>query len=323
MFISIDLGGTNIRGTWISPEGECGQVILRPRPQHLEGTKDTLLDLVRTLSAQAPEQVQGIGLATAGPLDHRKRMYLTTTNMPELNHFRVGEFLENQVDIPVRMENDAQAAALGEVWAGGLAGTANAVVVTLGTGVGSGVIMNHEVWRAGHFTGPELGHVYIGPGPKRRCAIGPGSVRSCGCGQVGCAEAWLQKQTLTDLINRGSFAVEDPKEIFPRLQAQDQGALRILHIYGRRLGLYLSVLQVIFGFTSLGISGGLSAFFPYFEQGMWATLRYRFRQREWWLPERIVPSPDPEMSALLGMARVFVLESRGSTDWKPEDEGGQ
>jgi glucokinase len=80
------------------------------------------------------------------------------------------------------------------------------------------------------------------------------------------------------------------------------------------------VLQVVFGFASIGISGGLSTFFPYFQSGMWSTLRHRFVNREWWLPRRIVPSPEPEMSALLGMARVFVLESRGSTAWKPEDE---
>ncbi len=319
MYISIDLGGTNMRGTWITSAGRYGEVILHSRPRTLEGTKDSLINLVKDLRARAPEPAMGIGLATAGPLDHRKRMYLTTTNMPELDHFRVGEFLEKEFSLPVRMENDAQAAALGEVWAGGLAGTADAVVITLGTGVGSGVIMNHEIWRGGHFTGPELGHVYLGPGPKRSCEMGESSLPSCGCGQVGCAESWLQKKAFLDLFNRCGYAIDDPKEVFSDLEQATPAALRLLDIYGRRLGLYLSVLQVVFGFPCIGISGGLSAFYPYFQKGMWDTLEYRFAQRKWWLPKQIVSSPDPEMSALLGMARVFILESRGSTAWLPDE----
>jgi glucokinase len=317
MYISIDLGGTNVRGTWINSKGEYGRVILHSRPRSLDGTKESLKSLVHDLQDQAPDQVQGIGLATAGPLDHLKRMYLHTTNMPELDHFRVGSFLEEAFSLPVRMENDAQAAALGEVWAGGLPGTAEAVVVTLGTGVGSGVIMNHEIWRGGHFTGPELGHIYLGPGPKRSCKKSALSLPACGCGQVGCAEAWLQKKALVELFTSCGYPVQDPKDAFGLLEKGDPEALRVTDMYGRRLGLYISVLQVVFGFASVGISGGLSAFFPYFQSGMWATMRHRFADRQWWLPQQVVPSPDPEMSALLGMARVFILESQGSTAWKP------
>jgi glucokinase len=317
MYICIDLGGTNIRGTWINAQGEYGDVILRLRPRTLDGTQESLVDLVSALTSQAPAPVQGIGLATAGPLDHRRRMYLKTTNMPELDNFRVGEFLEQSFSLPVRMENDAQAAALGEVWAGGLTGTADAVVITLGTGVGSGVIINHEIWRAGHFTGPELGHVYLGPGPRRSCDIKTASLPACGCGQVGCAESWLQKRALLELFSRCGAAWTDPYEAFAALEKGEAGAQYMMDIYGRRVGLYLSVLQVVFGFQCLGISGGLSAFFPYFEACMWDTLRHRFAHRQWWLPRKVVPSPDPEMSALLGMARVFVLESQGSTAWLP------
>lgn len=319
MYISIDLGGTNIRGAWVTASGEYGQVMLYSRPRSLEGTKESLKSLVMDLQAQAPSQVQGIGLATAGPLDHRRRMYLNTTNMPELNHFRVGGFLEKSFSLPVRMENDAQAAALGEVWAGGLAGADHAVVITLGTGVGSGVIMDHEIWRGGHFTGPELGHVYLGPGPKRSCELGHSSLPSCGCGQVGCAEAWLQKKALLEIFNRCGYAINDPQEAFADLEKKRPDGLRIMNIYGRRLGLYLSVLQVVFGVPQIGISGGMSAFFPYFQAGMWDTMRHRLAHRTWWLPQQVVPSPDPEMSALLGMARVFVLETQGSTSWKPTE----
>ena len=297
MYICIDLGGTNVRGTWVDKEGHYGQVLLLPRPTSLQGTKDCLHDLIRRIMAQTSLSFQGIGLASAGPLDHQKRLYLETTNMPELNHFAVGDFLEECFKLPVIMENDAQAAALGEVWKGSLAGSEQAIVLTLGTGVGSGVIYKGRIWRGGHFTGPELGHIYLGPGLKKKC----------GCDQVGCAETWLQKETLKEIFRSQGLKITSLKELQPLIEGKDQLAIRGLEIYGRRLGLYLSVLQVIFGFEDICLSGGMSWFVPYCKEFIWKSLRYRLQSRQWLLPKNIVSSSNPEMSALLGMAKAWVI----------------
>lgn len=296
MYICIDLGGTNVRGTWVDRAGQYGQLFLLPRPTSLQGTKDCLQDLIERIQDQICTKVQGIGLASAGPLDHRKRLYLETTNMPELNYFHIGDFLEEVFDLPVIMENDAQAAALGEVWQGSLAGSQQAVVLTLGTGVGSGVISKGRIWRGGHFTGPELGHIFLGPGMKKRC----------GCDQVGCAETWLQKEALKEIFRFQGLKIKTLRDLQPLIEGHDHLARRGLEIYGRRLGLYLSVLQVIFGFEDICLSGGLSWFVPYCREHIWSTLHYRLQSRNWLLPQRIVASTNPEMSALWGMARAWI-----------------
>jgi glucokinase len=296
MYACLDMGGTNLRGTWIDTFGNRGEVLLRERPRTLEGTKAALLQLIAGIQENAPEAVRGVGLASAGPLDHERGCYLQTSNMPELDHFPVAEFVRERTGLPLLLENDAQSAGLGEVWNGALAGGEDAVVITLGTGVGSGVIFQGRIWRAAHFTGPELGHIHLGFGRPE-----------CGCGQVGCAETWLNKQALLDLFAERGCAVPDLRQGMERIRQEDLECVEVMAEYGRRLGLFLSILQVAFGLENIGISGGLSHFLPYCREAIWEVLRKRFSKRQWWLPDRIEASPDPEMSALWGVARALAL----------------
>lgn len=296
MYACLDMGGTNLRGTWIDSSGSRGEVLMRERPRTLEGTKTALLRIISDIRERAPEAVRGVGLASAGPLDHMRGCYLQTSNMPELDHFRVSELVGEHTGLPFLLENDAQSAALGEVWNGSLAGRRDGVVLTLGTGVGSGVVFEGRIWRAAHLTGPELGHIHLGFGRPE-----------CGCGQVGCAETWLNKQALLDLFAEHGIPVSDLRQGMERLQEEDSAPGAIMAEYGRRLGLYLSMLQVVFGFRNIGISGGLSHFLSYCRTATWEVLQERFFKRQQWLPERIEASPDPEMSGLWGVARALVL----------------
>jgi glucokinase len=175
-------------------------------------------------------------------------------------------------------------------------GSRDAVVLTLGTGVGSGVVFDGRIWRARHLTGPELGHIHLGFGRPE-----------CGCGQVGCAETWLNQRALLDLFAERGCRVSNPRQGLERVREGDARALEVMEEYGRRLGLFLSILQVVFGLGSIGISGGLSHFLPHCLDTVWQTLQERFHKRQWWLPERIVASPEPEMSALWGMARALQM----------------
>jgi len=296
MYLAIDLGGTNIRGTWMSAKGRSGPISMQERPKTLDGTKQALKALVEEIVSAAPEKLKGIGLASAGPMERRRQRYLHPSNMPELHGFEVGMFLTDISGLPVIMENDAQAAALGEFWMGCLRGADRGLVLTLGTGVGSGVIMDGKVWRADYETGPELGHMYLGPGLKVRC----------GCGQVGCAETWLRKSALEDLLKGQGVKFADLRDAAAKLEAGDEGAKRALKMYGFRLGLYVTTLQVVFGFENIGLSGGMSSFFPHFIGACWKTIEHRFVERSWFKPERIVASPSPDMSALWGMAAAWV-----------------
>ena len=296
MYACLDMGGTNLRGTWMDAEGNQGRLHMRGRPRTLEGTGTALLQLIEDIRGSAPRALRGVGLASAGPLDHLNGHFLQTTNMPELDHFPVAEFVRERTGLPFLLENDAQAAALGEVWNGSLAGSRDAVVLTLGTGVGSGVVFGGRIWRAGHLTGPELGHIHLGYGRPE-----------CGCGQVGCAETWLNQRALLDLFAERDCPVPDLRQGMERVREGDSRALEVMAEYGRRLGLFLSMLQVVFGLENIGISGGLSHFLPFCRAEAWQTLRGRFHKRQFWLPSRIEASSDPEMSALWGIARALQM----------------
>jgi len=296
MYACLDMGGTNLRGTWIDASGNRGEVLMRERPRTLEGTRTALLRIISDIRKSAPEPVRGVGLASAGPLDHVRGCYLQTSNMPELDHFPVAEFVREHTGLPFLLENDAQSAALGEVWNGSLAGSRDGVVITLGTGVGSGVVFEGRIWRAAHLTGPELGHIHLGFGRPE-----------CGCGQVGCAETWLNKQALLDLFAENGRPVSSLKQGMELVRGDDPEAQGIMAEYGRRLGLFLSILQVVFGFKNVGVSGGLSYFLPYCRTAIRDVLQERFSKRQQWLPQRIEASPDPEMSGLWGVARALVL----------------
>ena len=218
MYICIDLGGSNLRGTWMDRSGSCGDVLSMPRPGELAGTRQALAGLIGELSQKSPGAVQNIGIASAGPLNLEQGIYFTPTNMPELQGFDLAGFVYGILGIRPVLENDAQAAALGEIFKGCLAGENDALVFTLGTGLGSGVIMDRRVWRGRLDAGPELGHVYMGPNRGKRC----------GCGQAGCAETWLNAAALKELVMQNGLPLAGLKELDGYLERNDEKALKAM-----------------------------------------------------------------------------------------------
>ncbi|WP_291323758.1 ROK family protein [Desulfonatronospira sp.] len=295
MYICIDLGGSNLRGTWMDAAGNCGEALNMPRPRDLEGTRRMLTGLIQQLMQRAPGKVENIGLASAGPLNLNQGVYFTPTNMPELKDFDLSGFISGIFGKRPFLENDAQAAALGEIYKGCLAGEKDALVFTLGTGLGSGVIFDGNVWRGKLDAGPELGHIFMGPNHGMRC----------GCGQVGCAETWLRASAIKDLAGRNRLALQGLKELDTYLEQGDERALKTMRQYGRRLGLYLSQMVSIFGIKNIGISGGLSRLAPYFREQVQESIRFRLASRPWLVPASVEFSRDPQMSALWGMGYLM------------------
>jgi len=145
MFICVDLGGSNVRGTWMDRSGRFGAVINFSRPRTLDGTRKALDSLIHELMREAPGKAEKIGIASAGPLNLGRGVYLDPTNMPELKGFALSAYIHELFGIVPLLENDAQAAALGEIYQGGLRGEKDALVFTLGTGLGSGVIIRPDL----------------------------------------------------------------------------------------------------------------------------------------------------------------------------------
>jgi len=198
--IGIDLGGTNIKGGLVDQHGT-----IRERheiPTRAERGSNAVIDdlaaLVNHLRRSGP--VDGIGLATPGPLDLRNGRIIRAANLPGWIDVPIRDALAAKTGLPVTLENDANAAAFGEFTAGAGRGCQHMTLFTLGTGVGAGVIIDGRVLH-GHFDNAgELGHMIVAVGGE-----------PCPCGQRGC----LERYSSADAVAR--------RACIPSLERKRQG----------------------------------------------------------------------------------------------------
>jgi glucokinase len=182
--VGIDLGGTNITAALVAENGRIAHSVTR-RTEAARGSKPVIDDMgsmVDELIANNKirrEDIVGLGIGSPGPLSHRDGIIYKAANLPGWINVKIREGLRDRTGLPTILDNDANAASFGEYWAGAGKDVRELVVLTLGTGIGSGVIINGEVLR-GHFENAgELGHMIV---------VADG--RQCSCGQHGCLEAY-------------------------------------------------------------------------------------------------------------------------------------
>lgn len=185
--LAYDLGGTKVA---VGVVNSRGRVLAEVREPVLfsEGKGaviDQLADLGKIFLRKYP-QVRHAGIASAGPLDPATGTLLDPTNFSSKGRswgkVPLATLLSKKLKRPVHLENDAAAAILAEKWAGAAKGYENAMILTLGTGLGTGIICNDELVRAGRGLHPEAGHIII---------YKDDVTALCGCGNYGCAEAYL------------------------------------------------------------------------------------------------------------------------------------
>ena len=180
-FIGIDMGGTSIK---LGITDETGRLLYKhempTRPEEgAEAGVERMAVGVRRLAESAGvfwKDVKGLGLGAPGFLDQAEGKIFRLTNIPWEN-VPIREWLQNLLGIPVVIDNDANVAALGEVWRGAGAGMTDMVLITLGTGVGGGVIAGGRLIRGVGGMAGEIGHIPVEPGGV-----------PCGCGRQGCLE---------------------------------------------------------------------------------------------------------------------------------------
>jgi len=182
-YIGIDIGGTNLAAGLVDREGAILGRASRPVDKQMDGAALCVqcVELARQTAREAgvpPEQVEAVGVGVPGLVDNREGKIAYTPNMPFLD-FPFRDAFRRGWEIPVYLGNDANCAAIGEYWAGAAKGCDPAVVITLGTGIGGGMVSNGKVFTGFANSGMEVGHMPIVPG---------GVV--CGCGRRGCWEAY-------------------------------------------------------------------------------------------------------------------------------------
>jgi glucokinase len=263
IYIGVDLGGTSIK---VGICDENGKLLHQKEgPTDAEGGPEVVInhiaEYVRELVASSTyhwDQVAGIGAGIAGFLDIGEGVVKLSGNLGWHN-VPVKKMLEERLGKTVKIDNDANVAALGEAWGGAGAGIPNLVCYTLGTGVGGGIIINSKIYQGFSGVAGELGHISIVPDLE---AI------LCSCGQMGCLET---VSSATGIIRMAKDAVErgdktslslvetiDAKEVFDAAKAGDEAALRIVNRAAFYLGKSMATLAVVLNPQRYILGGGVS-----------------------------------------------------------------
>ena len=202
-YIGVDLGGTNIAAGVVDSEYKIiakGSVPTNANRPSEEIIID-MADLCKKLVAEAGltiSDIEYIGIASPGSINHETGTILRAANL-YFENFPLVDTLKKHLPIKqVFLENDANAAALGEAVAGTARGVAHAIMITLGTGVGGGIIIDHKIYSGFNYAGGELGHMCIEYGG-----------RECTCGMKGCWEAY---SSATALINMTKEKIDECNE---------------------------------------------------------------------------------------------------------------
>jgi len=183
-YIGIDLGGTFIKTCLMDDSGRPKDIIQRPTPTGqggqavIEAMGAGGLEILRG-NGIARGDVAGVGIGSPGPLDMANGVVLATPNIPGLAGLPMRDRVGESIGSPAVLENDANAAGYGEYVAGTGAGLESLVLLTLGTGIGSGIILAGQILHGAHGVGGEAGHIIVVAGGE-----------PCGCGQRGCLERY-------------------------------------------------------------------------------------------------------------------------------------
>ncbi len=262
--IGIDLGGTNIKVGVVDENynivGRSNIKTNLPRPS--EEIVDSIVEGVKLACEDAKiavSDVNSIGIGTPGTANRNTGVVLYSCNLG-FNNFGLGGMLSEKLGTEVFVENDANAAAFGEVVNGAGKGYKNVVVITLGTGVGGGIIIDGKIYTGFNFCGAELGHSVI-----------EYNGRQCGCGRKGCFEAYSSATALINFTKEameedknskmweiaGSIDGVDGKTAFDGFRAGDETATAVVNKYINYLGCGLTNVVNIFQPEVLLIGGGI------------------------------------------------------------------
>lgn len=263
IYIGVDLGGTAIKVGICNDEGQLLHTY--EGPTEADKGADTVVSnieqYVRRIVEESPfewEQVAGIGAGVAGFTDLREGIIILAPNVG-LRDLPIREILEARLGKPVKIDNDANVAALGEAWGGAGKGIDHCVCATLGTGVGAGIITHGKVYHGFAGFAGELGHMSVVPDLE---AI------QCGCGETGCLETVSSATGIirmaNDAVARGERTTLSQvekimaKDVFDAAKEGDEVAIRIVNRAAFYLGKALAAVAVVLNPEVFIIGGGVS-----------------------------------------------------------------
>ena len=257
----VDIGGTTVKMGLFNVDGEVLEKWeIKTRTEN--GGEAIIPDIAAAVVAKmeekgiAKEEVAGVGYGVPGPINE-EGIVPHTANLG-WGYKEVTKELEALTGLPCKGGNDANVAALGEAWKGGAAGYSNVVMVTLGTGVGGGIILGGKILSGTNGAGGEIGHIHIDDDI-------PGF---CGCGNQGCLEQVASATGITNLANQALAASDKPsmlrggeisaKTVFDAVKADDELAKEVAEKFGKYLGTALAIITAVIDPEAIVIGGGVS-----------------------------------------------------------------
>ena len=257
----VDIGGTTVKMGLFQEDGtvlDKWEIVTRKEDHGAAILPDVAKAIEEKLAERGieKEKVVGIGVGVPAPVTDGGIVKQTANLNWEYKNVKAE--LEELTGIKTKVENDANVAALGEMWKGGGKGNKNMVMVTLGTGVGGGIIVNGKILTGTNGAGGEIGHIVINPEEKKRC----------GCGKTGCLEQYasatgivrLARKKLLDFNGETVLQMESvtAKDVFDAVKAGDAAAIEVAEEFGRYLGYSLSIVSTLVDPSIYVIGGGVS-----------------------------------------------------------------
>ncbi|HKO95602.1 MAG TPA: ROK family protein [Pyrinomonadaceae bacterium] len=312
LVLAADLGGTHLRTAAIDQNGKIHFRSKRQTPKAdkpaviVEAIVDAVNDCRRS-DALTGKTIAALSIAVPGTVSFNERRVITVPNLPCLENFDLGPVVQEAVGCPVLIENDANAAVLGEMWLGAARGYQNVICITLGTGVGGGIILNGELLRGVDGSAGEIGHIGVDPFSGVRCNCGSEGcleVYASGTGIVRMATESLSGQALWALQAEGALTAE---RLFASAMNGDKFPLNVFKRMGSYLGVGIASLVNLLNPEMVVIGGGVANAWQLFEESMLHTIA----ERSFPAPAKRVKITRAECgddAGLLGAARLAFVQ---------------
>lgn len=301
--IGVDVGGTNIKLGLVASSGKIiakTNLVTKSYSRHPRYLIDALVAAIRALireNGKTIKDIAGIGIGLPGLIDVSKGNVIFMPNVPGWKNIPLRRIIQTQLKLPVFIDNDVNLVALGEWKLGAGKGYKNLVCITLGTGVGGGLVLNGELYRGEGFVAGEIGHI---PLNER----GP----ACNCGGTGCFERYVGNHILTakaaKMFHKKNIRIED---VFDLANRGDARAVRFWRETATHIGNALAGIINLLNPRLIVIGGGVANNYKFLEKTIQKVIRRRAMkiQRDM---VRIVRARLGDEAGILG-AHILVKES--------------
>jgi glucokinase len=279
--IGVDLGGTNLRIAAADEDGKLIEKVTLGTRVNLgrDYVINDMCDAIRGLIHKYADKLSlaGIGIGVPGIIDMSTGMLRESPNLPGWADYPVRAEIEKRLGTRVILENDANVAALGEKWLGAARDYNDMAMITMGTGVGGGMVFNGRIWHGMSGMAGEFGHIVVEP-----------EGHACGCGSHGCVEQYASATAVvrmareaiaagasTDLVRAGADAEFSAKAIYNLAIQGNEDAQRVFRRVGRALGILLAALVNGLNLPIYVMGGGVCSAWEAFAPCMFEELRQR------------------------------------------------